>query len=159
MTVGDVTITTLDVIGLDGTRTSGGTNNVTNIGAPGGLGINSAVADTAKNFEAGEGWEFKFNTDVYLQSIDLLEMVAGGTLSVDRVVAMTCTRGHPVDIAALPDHLDRSRPAVVAEAIEAALREGGIKTDCSDLFSHIKIDLPTAQLAAASAVLVDLHLI
>ena len=64
-----------------------------------------------------------------------------------------------IDIDTLSDHLDRSRPAVVAEAIEAALREGGIKTDCSDLFSHIKIDLPTAQLAAASAVLVDLHLI
>lgn len=64
-----------------------------------------------------------------------------------------------IDIDTLPDHLDRSRPAVVAEAIEAALRESGIKTDCSDLFSHIKIDLPTAQLAAASAVLVDLQLI
>ena len=64
-----------------------------------------------------------------------------------------------IDIDTLPDPLDRSRPNVVAEEIEAALREGGIKADCSDLFSHIKIDLPTAQLAAASAVLVDLHLI
>jgi hypothetical protein len=64
-----------------------------------------------------------------------------------------------IDIATLPDHLDRSRPGVVAEEIEAALREGGIKADCSDLFSHIKIDLPTMQLAVASAVLVDLQLI
>jgi hypothetical protein len=64
-----------------------------------------------------------------------------------------------IDIATLPDHLDRSRTTVVAEAIEAALREGEINADCSDLFSHIKIDLPTAQLAAASAVLVDLQLI
>ena len=64
-----------------------------------------------------------------------------------------------IDIDTLPDHLDRSRPAVVAEAIEVALRQGGIKADCSDLFSHIKIDLPTAQLAVASAVLVDLQLI
>ena len=64
-----------------------------------------------------------------------------------------------IDIARLPDHLDRSRPNLVVEAIEAALREGGIKADCSDLFSHLKIDLPTAQLAVASAVLVDLHLI
>ena len=64
-----------------------------------------------------------------------------------------------IDIATLPDHLDRSRPDMVAEAIETALREGGIKADCSDLFSHLKIDLPTAQLAAASAVLVDLELI
>ena len=64
-----------------------------------------------------------------------------------------------IDIDTLPDHLDRSRPNVVAEVIEAALREGGINADCSDLFSHIKIDLPTTQLAAASAVLVDLQLI
>jgi len=64
-----------------------------------------------------------------------------------------------IDIATLPEHLDRSRPSVVAESIEAALKEAGIKADCSDLFSHIKIDLPTAQLAAASAVLVDLQLI
>ena len=64
-----------------------------------------------------------------------------------------------IDIATLPDHFDRSRPNMVAEAIETALREGGIKADCSDLFSHLKIDLPTAQLAVASAVLVDLQLI
>jgi hypothetical protein len=56
-----------------------------------------------------------------------------------------------IDIAALPEHLDRSRPNVVVEVIETALREGGIKADCSNLFSHIKIDLPTVQLAAASA--------
>jgi hypothetical protein len=64
-----------------------------------------------------------------------------------------------IDIDTLPDHFDRSRPSVVAESIETALREGGITADCSDLFSHIKIDLPTAQLAAANAVLVELHLI
>ena len=64
-----------------------------------------------------------------------------------------------IDIATLPDHLDRSRPNVVAEVIETALREGGIKADCSNVFSHIKIDLPSAQLAVASAVLVDLQLI
>lgn len=64
-----------------------------------------------------------------------------------------------IDIDTLPDHFDRSRPSVVAETIQTALREGGITADCSDLFSHLKIDLPTAQLAAASAVLVELHLI
>ena len=64
-----------------------------------------------------------------------------------------------IDIDTLPEHLDLSRPSVVAEVIEAALREGGITADCSDLFSHIKLDLPTAQLAVASAVLVDLQLI
>jgi hypothetical protein len=64
-----------------------------------------------------------------------------------------------IDIDTLPDHLDRSRPTVVAEAIEAALRQEGIMADCSDLFSHLKIELPTAQLAPASAVLADLKLI
>ena len=64
-----------------------------------------------------------------------------------------------IDIDTQPDHLYHSRPSVVAEVIEAALREDGIKADCSDLFSHIKIDLPTAQLAAASAVLAELQLI
>lgn len=64
-----------------------------------------------------------------------------------------------IDIDTLPDHLDRSRPDMVAQVIESDLREDGIKADCSDLFSHIKIDLPTTQLAAASAVLVDLQLI
>ena len=56
-----------------------------------------------------------------------------------------------IDIATLPDHLDRSRPAVVAEAIEAALREGGIKADCSDLFSHIKINCRSTNIALAAA--------
>ena len=64
-----------------------------------------------------------------------------------------------IDIATLPYHLDRSRLNSVAASIEDALKEAGVRADCSDLFSHLKIDLPTAQLAAASAVLVDLQLI
>jgi hypothetical protein len=72
---------------------------------------------------------------------------------------MTATTTIRIDHATLPDHFDRARPNVVAEAIEAALREGGIKAEASDVFSHLKIELPTAQLAAASAVLVALRLI
>jgi len=64
-----------------------------------------------------------------------------------------------IDIATLPDHLDRTRLNSVATSIEAALKEAGIRADCSDLFSHLKIELPTTQLAAASAVLASLHLI
>ena len=64
-----------------------------------------------------------------------------------------------IDYAALPDQFDRSRPDVVAEAIETALREDGIKAEASDIFSHIKIALPTSQLAAASAVLAELQVI
>ncbi len=37
-----------------------------------------------------------------------------------------------IGIEMLPDHLDRSRPNAVAEVVEAALLEGGIKADCSD---------------------------
>jgi len=64
-----------------------------------------------------------------------------------------------IDIATLPDHLNRSRLNSVAASIEEALKDAGIKADCSDLFSHLKIELPTAQLAAASVVLADLQLI
>jgi len=64
-----------------------------------------------------------------------------------------------IDHAALPDHFDRSRPNAVAEAIETALREDGVKADASDIFSHIKIELPTSQRPAASTVLAELQLI
>ena len=64
-----------------------------------------------------------------------------------------------IDHASLPDHFDSSRPDAVAEAIEAALREDGIAAEASDVISHLKIELPTAQLAAASAVLAELQLI
>jgi hypothetical protein len=72
---------------------------------------------------------------------------------------MTAITTIRIDHATLPDHFDRSRPNAVAEAIEAALREDGINAEASDVFSHLKIELPTAQLAAASAVLSALRLI
>jgi hypothetical protein len=72
---------------------------------------------------------------------------------------MTATTTIRIDIDTLPDHLDRSRLNSVAASIEDALKEAGVRADCSDLFSHIKIDLPTAQLAAASTVLASLQLI
>ena len=72
---------------------------------------------------------------------------------------MTATTTIRIDHATLPDQFDRSRPNAVAEAIEAALREDGIEAEASDVISHLKIELPTRQLAAASAVLVDLQLI
>jgi hypothetical protein len=64
-----------------------------------------------------------------------------------------------IDHAALPEHFDRSRPDAVAEVIETALREDGIAAEVSDVISHIKIELPTAQLAPASALLASLQLI
>ena len=64
-----------------------------------------------------------------------------------------------IDHAALPEPFDTDHPDAAAEAIEAALRAGGIAAEASDVISHLKIELPTAQLAAASALLVELRLI
>jgi hypothetical protein len=72
---------------------------------------------------------------------------------------MTATTTIRIDHAALPEHFDLSRPDVVAEAIEAALRDEGIRAEASDVISHIKIELPTTQLAAASTTLASLQLI
>ncbi len=72
---------------------------------------------------------------------------------------MTAITTIRIDHAALPDQFDRSRPDTVAAAIETALREDGISAEVSDVISHIKIELPTTQLAATSAVLADLQLI
>jgi hypothetical protein len=72
---------------------------------------------------------------------------------------MTAITTIRIDHAALPAQFDRSRPNAVAEAIEAALREDGITAEASDVISHLKIELPTTQLAAASPVLASLHLI
>lgn len=72
---------------------------------------------------------------------------------------MTATTTIRIDQAALPRPFDRSRLDAVAHAIEAALREDGIAAQASDVISHLKIELPTTQLAAASAVLADLQLI
>lgn len=64
-----------------------------------------------------------------------------------------------IDHAALPEPFDRARPDAAAEAIEAALREGGIAAEASNVISHLKIERPNAQLAAASAPLARPRLI
>jgi hypothetical protein len=72
--------------------------------------------------------------------------------------AMTTTTIR-IDHAMLPEQFRRSRPNAVAASIEAALRESGIAAEASDVISHLKIELPTAQLAAASTALAALQLI
>lgn len=72
---------------------------------------------------------------------------------------MTAITTIRIDHAALPEHLDRSRPDAVAEIIEDELRDAGIAAEASDVISHIKIELPTNQLAAASTMLASLQLI
>ena len=72
---------------------------------------------------------------------------------------MTATTTIRIDHDTLPDPLGRKSPDAVAEAIEAALRENGITAEASDVISHLKIELPTSRLAAASTVLAGMKLI
>lgn len=72
---------------------------------------------------------------------------------------MTAITTIRIDHDALPAQFDRSRPDAVPESVGAALREDGIMAEASDVISHIKVELPTTQLAAASALLADLQLI
>ena len=72
---------------------------------------------------------------------------------------MTATTTISIDYASFPDRFDRNRPDATAKVIEAALREDGVAADVSDMASHLKIELPTTQLAAASATLAGMRLI
>ena len=64
-----------------------------------------------------------------------------------------------IDRAALPDPLNLKAPDVAARMIAAALRDEGIMVETSFVTSQIRIELPTTQLAAASAMLASLQLI
>ena len=72
---------------------------------------------------------------------------------------MTAITTIRIDHAALPDPLNLKGPDAAARTIEAALRDEGITAEASDVISHIKIELPTTQLAAASTMLASLQLI
>ncbi|MGI3212927.1 hypothetical protein ACROSR_17675 [Roseovarius tibetensis] len=72
---------------------------------------------------------------------------------------MTAITTIRIDYAALPDPLNLKDRDAAARMIEAALRDEGIKAEASDVISHIKIELPTTELAAASAMLASLQLI
>jgi len=82
----------------------------------------------------------------------------GAPRNIGKTPAMSTTTIR-IDHATLPEPFDRAHPDTAAELIEAALREGGIAAEASDVISHLKIELPTAQLAAASALLAGLRLI
>lgn len=64
-----------------------------------------------------------------------------------------------IDHAALPDPLNLKGPDAAARMIAAALRDEGIEAEASDAAAQIRIELPTAQLAAASTMLDSLQLI
>ncbi|EAQ43682.1 hypothetical protein MED193_12463 [Roseobacter sp. MED193] len=72
---------------------------------------------------------------------------------------MTAITTIRIDHSTLPERFDRARPDAVAEVIEVTLRKDGINAEASDVISHLKIELPTAQLVAAAAVLAELQVI
>lgn len=72
---------------------------------------------------------------------------------------MTAITTIRIDHATLPDPMNSKDPDAVARMIEAALRDEGLAAKASDVISHIMIELPTTQLAAASAFLAGLQLI
>jgi hypothetical protein len=71
----------------------------------------------------------------------------------------TATTTIRIDYASFPDRFDRSRPDAAVKVVEAALREDGVAAEVSDVISHLKIELPTTQLATASVTLANMRLI
>jgi hypothetical protein len=72
---------------------------------------------------------------------------------------MTAITTIRIDHAALPDPLNLKDHDTAARMIEVILRDEGIAAEASDVISHIKIEVPTTQLAAASTMLASLQLI
>ena len=72
---------------------------------------------------------------------------------------MTAITTIRIDHDAVPTPLNSKGPDAAARMIEAALRDEGINAEASDVISHLKIELPTTQLVAASAFLASLQLI
>ena len=72
---------------------------------------------------------------------------------------MTAITTIRIDRAALPDPLNLKAPDAAARMIAAALRDEGIGAEGANALSQIRIEVPTTQLAAASAMLASLRLI
>ena len=72
---------------------------------------------------------------------------------------MTAISTIRIDFDAMPDHFDLSRPEAVADTIRDALREDGVEANATDLLDYMRVEFPTAQLAAASAALAEMDLI
>ena len=64
-----------------------------------------------------------------------------------------------IDQAALPDPLNLKAPDAAARMIAAALRDEGIGAEGANALTLIRIEVPTSQLSAASAMLASLQLI
>ena len=72
---------------------------------------------------------------------------------------MTAITAIRIDHAALPDSLNLKAPDAAARMIAAALRDEGVEAKASHVTSQIRVELPTSQLASASAILASLQLI
>jgi hypothetical protein len=102
------TLTTVDIIGADGSKASEGTNHVTQIKSNwDALGINDATSDDDENsFDLSEAWVFKFDGAVELVNLDMSGVNAGGggiqiTLSssaFDDIVYSADGNGDTVDL-------------------------------------------------------------
>lgn len=64
-----------------------------------------------------------------------------------------------IDYNSLPEQLSCRQPDAAAADIQRALRADGIAADTAVLLSHLKVEIPTAQLAAAISVLSEMQLI
>ncbi len=85
MTTGGVSITTVDIVGQDGSKNTGGAGHKTNIyGSWDALGINdeNASGNEYGSFDSGEAWVFCFDADVYLVEIDLAGQGEGAELTI-----------------------------------------------------------------------------
>lgn len=86
LTVDGLTITTVEIVGWDGTLASAGAGHQMNSTTANSLGVNSATtppnaASDARDFDPGEAWIFKFDKDVRLNLFNMS--------SVDTVTELT----------------------------------------------------------------------
>ena len=85
MTTNGVSITTVDIVGQDGSKNSEGAGHKTNIyGSWNALGINdeNVSGNEYGSFDSGEAWVFTFDSDVYLIEIDLAGQGEGAELTI-----------------------------------------------------------------------------
>ncbi len=102
----DVTLSTLDVIGQDGSRASEGAGHTLNVVAAAGyLGVNDdsnsgGYSSDSRFFNPNEGWVFSFDVDVYLEHIILASQTSDAelTLSSDQFDDIVLADGQPGDV-------------------------------------------------------------
>jgi hypothetical protein len=98
-----VTITTVNIIGQDGSSATNGVNHKTNIYSTlNALGINDAkvTGSEYQDFNPGEAWQFTFSEDVYLVEMYIKSQNEGAELTVssDEFAPMVLADGQAGDI-------------------------------------------------------------